>query len=131
MRDLFIINLKGTRKKDDTRIKRFNEEWEYTYTEEVDTLRVMGNDAYKSPISNSVIKLSVTKNKNGRTNALVIQTNEGGTVINDPAGIDKLIDWLMEYKDTMYLYYPQIKLSTWEQKKVLRIVLSLEQHLNY
>jgi hypothetical protein len=84
------------------RIKRFNEEWEYTYTEEPDTSRVMGNDAHKSPITNSLIKLSVTKNRNGRTNAIVIQTNEGGTVINDPAGIDKLIDWLMEYKDTMY-----------------------------
>lgn len=84
------------------RIKRFNEEWEYTIPKKDDELSILGSDAYKSPITNSLIKLSVTKNINGRTNAIVIQTNEGGTVINDPTGIDKIIDWLMEYKDTMY-----------------------------
>ena len=83
------------------RIKRFNEEWEYTYTEEPDTLRIVGNGAYKSPITNSV-RLSLTENRDGKNKAIVIQTNEGGTVINDPAGIDEIIGWLMEYKDTMY-----------------------------
>jgi len=84
------------------RIKRFNEEWEYTYKEEPDTLRIMGRSAYKSPITNSLIKLSLTKNRDGKNKAIVIQTNEGGTVINEPAGIDEIIGWLMEYKDTMY-----------------------------
>jgi hypothetical protein len=84
------------------RIKRFNEDWEYTITEKDDELSILGSDAYKSPHSNSVVKLSTTKNKNGRTEAIIIQTNQHGTIINDPAGIDKIIDWLMEYKDRMY-----------------------------
>jgi len=84
------------------RIKRFNEEWEYDMPEKEDQLGIMGSNAWASPHTNSVIKLSLTENRDGKNKAIVIQTNEGGTVINDPAGIDKIIDWLMEYKDTMY-----------------------------
>jgi hypothetical protein len=84
------------------RIKRFNEEWEYDVPEKRDELRVMGTSAWRSPITNSVIKLSLTENRDGKNKAIVIQSNEGGTIINEPAGIDEIIGWLMEYKDTMY-----------------------------
>lgn len=84
------------------RIKRFNEEWEYDVPEKKDEFYIMGRSAWKSPITNSIIKLSLTENRDGKNKAIVIQTNEAGTVINDPAGIDKIIDWLMEYKDKMY-----------------------------
>ena len=84
------------------RIKRFNEEWNYDVPEKKDEFYIMGTGAWKSPITNSVIKLSLTENRDGKNKAIVIQTNEGGTVINNPAGIDEIIGWLMEYKDTMY-----------------------------
>lgn len=84
------------------RIKRFNEDIYYDSNESKEDLGIMGSNAWQSPHTNSVVKLSVTKNKDGKNNAIVIKTNENGVVINDPAGIDKIIDWLMEYKDTMY-----------------------------
>ena len=84
------------------RIKRFNESWEDDVPEDKDQLRIMGTSAWESPIINSVIKLSLTENRDGKNKAIIIQTNEGGTVINNPAGIDEIIGWLMEYKDTMY-----------------------------
>ena len=84
------------------RIKRFNESWEDDVPEDKDQLHIMGTSAWESPIINSVIKLSLTENRDGKNKAIIIQTNEGGTVINNPAGIDEIIGWLMEYKDTMY-----------------------------
>jgi hypothetical protein len=79
------------------------------YTESLETpkVKINGNDAYSSPISSSSLNISVIqkqynyKDVKGQM-SIKFQTNEGGVIIDTPYEIDRIIDFLMEYKDSLY-----------------------------
>ena len=79
------------------------------YNESLDTPKVTisGNNSYSSPISSSSLEISVIKKQYNYKDvegemSIKFQTNEGGVIINTPDEVDRIIEFLMEYKDSLY-----------------------------
>lgn len=79
------------------------------YNESLDTpgVTISGNNAYSSPLSSSSLEISVIKKQwnwkdvEGEM-SIKFQTNESGVIINTPDEVDRIIEFLMEYKDRLF-----------------------------
>ncbi len=82
-------------------IKKYNESLE------TPKVTISGNNAYSSPISSPSLEISVIKKQwnwkdvEGEM-SIKFQTNESGVIINTPDEIEKIIEFLMEYKDSLF-----------------------------
>ena len=79
------------------------------YNESLDTpkVRISGNNAYSSPISSPSLEISVIKKQWNYKDvegemSIKFQTNESGVIINTPDEVDRIIEFLMEYKDRLF-----------------------------
>lgn len=79
------------------------------YNESLDTPKVTisGNNPYSSPISSPSLEISVIKKQYNYKDvegemSIKFQTNESGVIINTPDEVDRIIEFLMEYKDSLY-----------------------------
>jgi hypothetical protein len=79
------------------------------YNESLDTPKVTisGNNAYSSPLSSSSLNISVIKKQWNYEDvegemSIKFQTNESGVIINTPDEVERIIEFLMEYKDHLF-----------------------------
>jgi len=79
------------------------------YNESLETpkVRISGNNPYSSPISSPSLEISVIKKQWNYKDvegemSIKFQTNEGGVIIDTPDEIERIIEFLMEYKDSLY-----------------------------
>ena len=79
------------------------------YNESLETPKVTisGKSAYSSPISSSSLEISVIKKQWNYKDvegemSIKFQTNESGVIINTPDEVDRIIEFLMEYKDRLF-----------------------------
>lgn len=79
------------------------------YNESLDTPKVTisGNNPYSSPISSPSLEISVIKKQWNYKDvegemSIKFQTNESGVIINTPDEVDRIIEFLMEYKDRLF-----------------------------
>jgi len=79
------------------------------YNESLETpkVRISGNNPYSSPISSPSLEISVIKKQYNWRDvegemSIKFQTNESGVIINTPDEIERIIEFLMEYKDSLY-----------------------------
>jgi hypothetical protein len=79
------------------------------YNESLDTPKVTisGNNPYSPPISSPSLEISVIKKQYNYKDvegemSIKFQTNESGVIINTPDEVDRIIEFLMEYKDSLY-----------------------------
>ena len=82
-------------------IKKYNESLE------TPKVTISGNNAYSSPISSPSLEISVIKKQWNYKDvegemSIKFQTNESGVIINTPDEIERIIEFLMEYKDSLY-----------------------------
>ena len=82
-------------------IKKYNESLE------TPKVTISGNNAYSSPLSSSSLEISVIKKQWNYKDvegemSIKFQTNESGVIINTPDEVDRIIEFLMEYKDHLF-----------------------------
>jgi hypothetical protein len=79
------------------------------YNESLETPKVTisGKSAYSSPLSSSSLNISVIKKQYNYKDvegemSIKFQTNESGVIVDTPDEIERIIEFLMEYKDSLY-----------------------------
>ena len=85
-------------------LKSFNE----SLDNEINTnLIISGRESFSSPTSTPSLNLKVIQKQLnykdvGNKKSIMFQTNESGVIIGDVNEIEKIIEFLMEYKDSLY-----------------------------